>query len=71
MALPGKPGPKLTALYGSLTDERKATLVRVLTNPSITAEAISDALETDGQPISASTIRTYRRALKRKGLMSD
>lgn len=70
MTLPGKPGPRLEAVYASLEDEEKAALVQVLVDSPTPAEVISSILAQNGYAVSASTIRTYRRALRREGVIS-
>ncbi|MEU5403687.1 hypothetical protein ABZ348_30850 [Streptomyces sp. NPDC005963] len=68
--LPGKPGPKLEAIHASLEDSEKAALVQALVESPMAAEVIAAILTTNGYTISPSTIRTYRRALRREGVNS-
>lgn len=63
--LPGRPGPKLEAIYQAMTEEERTTFLPVLTGPS-PADWLSDLLHSVGHEVSASTIRTYRRSLRRK-----
>ncbi|MFF7800278.1 hypothetical protein [Streptomyces olivaceus] len=68
--LPGRPGPKLEAIHASLEDSEKAALVQALVEAPTPAETISAILAANGYAVSASTIRTYRRALRREGVSS-
>lgn len=61
-ALPGRPGPKLVAAWAAMSlDERDAFAGHLLADTS--AEWLSDLLTRHGTPVSASTIRAYRRSL--------
>ncbi|AFU62021.1 hypothetical protein SEA_BROPLEASE_43 [Streptomyces phage BroPlease] len=70
MTLPGRPGPRLEAIHAALADEEKAALVQALVESATPAEVISAILAQNGHPVSASTIRTYRRSLRREGVTS-
>lgn len=70
MSLPGKPGPTLEAIHAALADDERAALVQSLVESPTPAEAISAVLAANGYAVSASTIRTYRRALRREGVTS-
>ncbi|KPC89326.1 hypothetical protein ADL35_02505 [Streptomyces sp. NRRL WC-3753] len=70
MTLPGKPGPTLEAIYAALGDDEREVVAQVLVDSPLTAEAIAAVLTANGHPVSASTIRTYRRALRREGVIS-
>jgi hypothetical protein len=63
--LPGSPGPRLTAIWEALTEEERAALAQHLLQGT-PAEVLAELLHAFGHPISASTIRTYRRALRRE-----
>ncbi|GGN40038.1 hypothetical protein FHR83_007134 [Actinoplanes campanulatus] len=64
--LPGKPGKKLQEAWDAMSgDTRAAFLPHLLGDTS--AEYLSDWLERSGTPVSASTIRTYRRSLPAEG----
>lgn len=63
--LPGKPGVKLTRAWAEMdADKRAAFLPHLLGDTS--AEYLAWWLERAGTSVSASTIRTYRRALARE-----
>ncbi|MET8111153.1 hypothetical protein [Streptomyces prasinus] len=68
--LPGRPGPRLGAIHASLEDEEKAALVQALVESPTPAETIAAILARNGYAVSASTIRTYRRSLRREGVTS-
>ncbi|MFE7463130.1 hypothetical protein ACFU6R_03360 [Streptomyces sp. NPDC057499] len=70
MSLPGRPGPRLEAIYAALGDDEKKVVAQALIDSPLTAEAISAVLTQNGHTVSASTIRTYRRALRREGVPS-
>jgi hypothetical protein len=60
--LPGKPGDKLTAAWAAMSlPERDAFYPHLLGDTS--AEWLADLLTRHGEPVSASTIRSYRRSL--------
>ncbi|GIF02249.1 hypothetical protein [Paractinoplanes rishiriensis] len=61
--LPGNPGPRLQAAVDAMTDAtRHAFLTHLIATTS--AEYLADWLKRAGTPVSASTIRTYRRTLR-------
>jgi hypothetical protein len=65
--LPGSPGPTLQGVWGALTDaERKALAPHLLGDTS--ADWLADVLKQHDHTISASSIRTYRRALRQIGV---
>lgn len=60
--LPGSPGPKLRDAWNAMSvDMRTAFRPHLLRGTS--AEYLADWLRRNGTPVSASTIRTYRRSL--------
>ena len=64
--LPGQPGPKLRDAWdGMNAAERVAFMPHILGTTS--AEYLADWLSRAGWPVSASTIRTYRRSLRQIG----
>jgi hypothetical protein len=66
MRLPGAAGPKLTAAVDTMDDPtREAFQSHLLGDTS--AEYLADWLTRAGTPVSASTIRTYRRLLRQSG----
>lgn len=69
-ALPGTPPPALAGVWGDLAGlERDALLPHLLGGTS--AEWLANLLSTHGYRISASTIRTYRRALRMEEVDSE
>ncbi|MGW8630633.1 hypothetical protein [Streptomyces sp. NPDC055793] len=68
-ALPGRPGPKLEGVYEAMTEDEREAFLPVLLGPS-PADWLADLLRINGHDVSASTIRTYRRALRREGVAS-
>ncbi|QDP44247.1 hypothetical protein KGG70_gp37 [Streptomyces phage Celia] len=65
--LPGSPGPSLEAIWGALSEaERDALRPHLLGDTS--ADWLSAVLKKYGREVSASTIRTYRRALRQSGV---
>lgn len=66
--LPGRPGPKLEAIYKAMTEDEREAFRPVLLGPS-PADWLADLLRTAGHEVSASTIRTYRRSLRREGVI--
>ncbi|QYW07889.1 helix-turn-helix DNA binding domain protein [Streptomyces phage RedBear] len=69
-ALPGRPGLKLTAIYERMNQEERTALRKALLDGSTPAEWLADLLRSNELDVSASTIRTYRRALRREGVAS-
>ncbi len=62
MTLPGRPGTRLTTAWAALTQERRAALLPHLLGDT-SADYLASWLTRAGHPVSASTIRTYRRGL--------
>lgn len=63
LTLPGTPGPAVAGVWGSLVaEEREALLPHLLGGTS--AEWLSLTLRDLGIPLSATSIRTYRRSLR-------
>lgn len=60
-----RPG-KVDAILESLEADERALLEDALANRRHTAEALAAILTETGHPVSASTIRTYRRSLQRE-----
>lgn len=61
--LPGNPGPRLRAAVDAMSEPtRRAFLAHLIGATS--AEYLADWLTRAGTPISASTLRTYRRTLR-------
>ncbi|AFU62097.1 hypothetical protein D854_gp45 [Streptomyces phage R4] len=68
--LPGTPGPTLIDIWSDLVDEeREALLPHLLGQTS--ADWLSSLLRLHGHDVSATTIRTYRRALRQEGGPSE
>lgn len=66
MNLPGTASPKLTAAIDTMDDPtRDAFRTHLLADTS--AEYLARWLARNGTPVSASTIRTYRRSLRPSG----
>lgn len=64
--LPGDPGPTLTDIYAAMTlGEQTAFAPHLLGETS--ADWLSATLRRFGYDVSATTIRTYRRALRQEG----
>jgi hypothetical protein len=66
-ALPGTPPPSLDQLWGNLSPRQKAALLPHLTG-NTSADWIAQTLTIGGHRLSASTIRTYRRAIRQNGV---
>jgi hypothetical protein len=64
--LPGIPGRKIRDAWNGM-DEPKRVAFRPHLLGSTSAEYLADWLTRNGTPVSASTIRTYRRRLRRDG----
>lgn len=68
--LPGSPGPALSSIWAALDGEaREALKAHLLADTS--AEWLSTTLAKHGHIASATTIRTYRRALRQEGGSSE
>ncbi|MFE4451392.1 hypothetical protein [Streptomyces sp. NPDC056796] len=65
--LPGEPGPTLTDIYAALTEEEQAVFAPHLLGET-SADWLSTILRRSGHDVSATTIRTYRRALRQNGV---
>ncbi|TCC19981.1 hypothetical protein [Kribbella sindirgiensis] len=63
LALPGKPGPKLQHAWDSLVDAAREPFRNHLLGGT-SADWLAYWLNLAGTPVSASSIRTYRRALQ-------
>jgi hypothetical protein len=61
--LPGTPGPRLEAIWEALGPRAREALRKHLLGGT-SADWIASTLRESGYPISASTIRTYRRSLE-------
>ncbi|GLZ81433.1 hypothetical protein Afil01_62400 [Actinorhabdospora filicis] len=66
MTLPGAPGPTITAISEALTDDARAAFLDRLLG-AMPAERLAAILRRHGFTVSASTIRTYRRSVRRAG----
>jgi DNA-directed RNA polymerase specialized sigma24 family protein len=62
-----KPSSKLQAALDAMSDPVRAAFMMHLLGET-SAEYLSDWLERAGTPVSPSSIRTYRRALRRSGV---
>lgn len=68
--LPGDPGPTLFDIYAAMKEtEQQAFAPHLLGHTS--ADWLSSVLRTHGHDVSATTIRTYRRALRQEGGSSE
>lgn len=66
-ALPGTPGPSLARIWGELDEETRRALGPHLLGET-SADWLSAVLKKYGHAVSASTVRTYRRALRQAGV---
>lgn len=64
--LPGNPGGRLRAAWDAMTDTTRAAF-RLHLFGETSAEYLAGWLRRYGTPVSASTIRTYRRSLRPPG----
>lgn len=64
--LPGNPGGRLGAAWASMTEVTRAAFRPHLLGET-SAEYLAEWLGRYGTPVSASTIRTYRRSLRQNG----
>lgn len=69
-ALPGEPGPTLRAIWERLTEGERYALAKHLLGET-PADWLSITLRKFGHDVSASTIRTYRRAIRQEGGSSE
>ncbi|MFI7315503.1 hypothetical protein [Streptomyces venezuelae] len=63
--LPGRPGPRLQAIWAALDKAEREAFERHLMNDTA-AEDLVWILDRYGHRVSASTIRTYRRRLRQE-----
>ncbi|MFD7738084.1 hypothetical protein [Kitasatospora sp. NPDC059800] len=68
--LPGKPGPRLQAIWDALSAPEREALLRHLLQDTV-ADDLVWMLGRHGHHVSASTIRTYRRRLRQEASPSD
>ena len=61
--LPGEPRPRLRDAFDAMTTETRAAFLPHLLGET-SAEYLAGWLARHGTPVSASTIRTYRRSLR-------
>ena len=64
--LPGSPGQRLRDAFSAMTEVTRAAFLPHLLGET-SAEYLADWLARYGTPVSASTIRTYRRTLRQNG----
>lgn len=64
--LPGNPGRRLRAAYDAMTEMIRAAFRPHLLGDT-SADYLADWLTRHGTPVSASTIRTYRRTVRQAG----
>ncbi len=62
--LPGSPGPKLRDAWSAMEDEARVRFAEHLLGGT-SADWLSSLLNEHGLPVSATTIRNYRRALQK------
>jgi len=68
--LPGTPGPALTTIWSAFgPQEQQAVLPHLLGDTP--ADWLASLLRRHGHTVSASTIRTYRRALRQEASLRD
>ena len=65
--LPGSPGPSLEEIWGALSEDERAALRPHLLGET-SADWLANVLREHGHNISASSLRTYRRALRQTGV---
>lgn len=65
--LPGRPGKTLQAIWDAMSGFTRAAFRPHLLGDT-SAEYLSDWLRRHGSPVSASTIRAYRRSLRQTGV---
>ncbi|GAA0967299.1 hypothetical protein [Actinocorallia libanotica] len=63
--LPGAPGPSLLAIWGALSPSEREALAPHLVGET-SADWLANLLRKYGHDVSATTIRTYRRALRQE-----
>ncbi|MFE5663430.1 hypothetical protein ACFQ7W_05810 [Streptomyces niveus] len=64
--LPGEPGPTLADIYAAMTPGEKAAFAPHLLGET-SADWLSAILRRFDHDVSATTVRTYRRALRQEG----
>ena len=62
--LPGNPGRKLSAAFEAMNEPEREAFVDHL-NSNTPAQWLAEVLTAHGHPVSASTIRSYRRSAAR------
>jgi hypothetical protein len=65
-SLPGNPGTRLQSAWNAMNEPTRAVF-RVHLLGDTSAEYLADWLGRSGTAVSASTIRTYRRSMRRSG----
>ena len=68
--LPGRPGARLHTAWNAMTSETRAAFRPHLLGDT-SAEYLADWLTRHGTPVSASTIRGYRRSMRQRGAGDD
>ncbi|MFD7259294.1 hypothetical protein [Streptomyces sp. NPDC059874] len=68
--LPGDPGPTLHDIYAAMTEAEQGAFAPHLLGET-SADWLSSTLRRAGHDVSATTIRTYRRALRQEGGSSE
>jgi hypothetical protein len=68
--LPGEPGPTLHDIYAAMTEAEQVAFAPHLLGET-SADWLSGFLRKHGHDVSATTIRTYRRALRQEGGSSE
>ncbi|MFJ1932596.1 hypothetical protein ACIOGZ_07950 [Kitasatospora sp. NPDC088160] len=68
--LPGKPGPRLQAIWDTLSGAEREAFLRHLLQDTV-ADDLVWMLGRHGHRVSASTIRTYRRRLRQEESLRD
>src|SRR4051812_48807863 len=63
LTLPGTPGPAVAGVWGQLVAQEREALLPHLTGSS-SADWLSSVLREVGLPLSATSIRSYRRSLR-------
>lgn len=58
--------PILDRLLGSEDEDTRGDLLDILSSDTFTSEHVSRTLTDAGHPVSASTLRAYRRSLRRR-----
>lgn len=58
--------PVLNSILGGLSEDQRTVFLQILQDRSRPAEHVAHVLAVHGYRVSASTIRTYRRAVERE-----